>query len=244
MEMFSKKEVERKSPLGEQVQQMRKQRLTDNQIMQTLMREGHSSQEILDAFDLADQAAIISTHPEPITLVNPMEMRPQNIVQNQNAQRGPPPFNPQMAAQMQQPQNSFNQRPGMQMPQQPMMQQMQQQPERSKNEEEIEELIEAIIEEKWDALEKNVNKIVEWKDSVQDELIDIKEKFGIIQTNFDNLHKAIVGKIGDYDQNILNVGTQLKAMEQVFSKVLPAFTDNVNELTRITDKMKRKGPQE
>jgi hypothetical protein len=37
---------------------------------------------------------------------------------------------------------------------------------------------------------------------------------------------------------MLEVGAELQAMEKVFSKVLPQFVDNVNELSRITDKVK------
>ena len=37
---------------------------------------------------------------------------------------------------------------------------------------------------------------------------------------------------------MLEVGSELQAMEKVFSKVLPQFVENVNELSRITDKVK------
>ncbi len=46
---------------------------------------------------------------------------------------------------------------------------------------------------------------------------------------------------GEYDQNILNVGTEIKVMEKVFQKVLPTLTENVNELSRITKGMKKPG---
>jgi len=36
----------------------------------------------------------------------------------------------------------------------------------------------------------------------------------------ENLHKAIVAKIGEYDKNLLDVGTEIKAMEKVFQKVM------------------------
>jgi len=55
-----------------------------------------------------------------------------------------------------------------------------------------------------------------------------------MQQSFDKLHQAIIGKIAEYDKNILNVGTEIKAMEKVFQKVLPTFTENVNELSRVT----------
>ena len=105
--------------------------------------------------------------------------------------------------------------------------------------EDIEELIEAIIDEKWAEVEKDINRVIEWKDGVDEKIGSIQEDIKQLQTDFDDLHKAILGKIGDYDKNILNVGSQLKAMEEVFSKVLPTFTDNVSELSRIADKLKK-----
>ena len=41
-------------------------------------------------------------------------------------------------------------------------------------------------------------------------------------------------------KNILEVGTEIKAMEKVFQKVLPTFTSTVNELSRITGNLKKK----
>lgn len=34
--------------------------------------------------------------------------------------------------------------------------------------------------------------------------------------------------------------TEIKAMEKVFQKVLPTFTDNINELTKVTKELKKK----
>lgn len=103
---------------------------------------------------------------------------------------------------------------------------------------EVEELIEAVIEEKWKELKRSVDKVVVWKDRTDEKLARLEQQVEDIRKEFDKLHQAVVGKIGDYDKNILEVGTQLQAMEKVFSKVLPAFTENVQELTRITEKMK------
>lgn len=98
----------------------------------------------------------------------------------------------------------------------------------------IEEIAEAIIDEKWEELIKNLNKISEWRDKTDATIAKLEQQFKDLKDNFDNLHKAIIGKIGEYDQNIINVGTEIKAMEKVFQKILPVFTENVNELSRIT----------
>lgn len=106
--------------------------------------------------------------------------------------------------------------------------------------EEIEELVESIIDEKWEELAKDINKIVEWKNDVEMKINKLEQRFESLKEEFDKLHQAIIGKIGEYDKNILAVGAEIKAMEKVFSKVLPIFTENVNELSRITQAVKKK----
>jgi len=59
-----------------------------------------------------------------------------------------------------------------------------------------------------------------------------------MKEQFDKLHNAILGKIGDYDKHMMDVGAELQAMEKVFTKILPNFVDNVNELSRITENVK------
>lgn len=101
-----------------------------------------------------------------------------------------------------------------------------------------EELIEAIIDEKWNELVKDITKIIEWKNSTETRVSAMEQQMKDLEKSFDNLHHAVVGKIGEYDKNILDVGAEIKAMEKVFSKVLPVFTENVSALTRVTDDIK------
>ena len=110
--------------------------------------------------------------------------------------------------------------------------------------EEVEELVESVIEEKWDELAKDINKIVEWKNEVESKISKIEQRFETLSNEFDKLHQALIGKIGEYDKNILEVGAEIKAMEKVFSKVLPVFTENVNELNRITMTLRKKSAEE
>ena len=105
--------------------------------------------------------------------------------------------------------------------------------------EEVEELIESVIEEKWEELSKDITKIVEWKNEVEPKISKLEQRFESLKDDFDKLHQAIIGKIGEYDKNILEVGAEVKAMEKVFSKVLPLFTENVSELARITQGLKK-----
>lgn len=103
-----------------------------------------------------------------------------------------------------------------------------------------EELIEAIIDEKWNELVKDVNKILEWKNQTEARITKIEQGINDLRGEFDKLHQGILGKIGEYDKHIMDVGVEIQAMEKVFAKVLPVFTQNVSELTRITDDLKAK----
>ncbi len=104
----------------------------------------------------------------------------------------------------------------------------------------IEELAEAIIDEKWNEIVRSINKIIDWKERVEARVTKIEQQLEDISKGMDTLHKGVLGKITDYDQNLTNVGAEIKAMEKVFQKVLPSLTESVSELGRITDGMKKK----
>lgn len=104
---------------------------------------------------------------------------------------------------------------------------------------ETEELVEAIIDEKWNDLVKDINKIIDWKNSAEARLATLEARLTDLARQFDKVHQALVGKITEYDSHILEVGAELKAMEKVFSKVLPTFTENVKQLGDITEELKR-----
>lgn len=101
-----------------------------------------------------------------------------------------------------------------------------------------EEMIEAIIDEKWNDLMSDINKVIAWKESTESRISKMEQHIADLGSQFDKLHQAIIGKVGEYDQHILDVGAEVRAMEKVFSKVLPIFTDNVAELSRVADEFK------
>ena len=105
--------------------------------------------------------------------------------------------------------------------------------------ERIEELAEAIIDEKWNEIVRSINKIIDWKERMDSRISKMEQEFEDMKKNFDTLHGGVLGKVAQYDKNLSNVGTSIKAMEQVFQKVLPTMTENVNELSRISKNMRK-----
>jgi hypothetical protein len=197
----------------DQVAAMKQQGYSNNQIIQTLQRDGYTSTQIFDAISQAELS--MSQPGADFSGISP---------QTQQLGQQLPPMQPMQPVQQQM--SSMQQMPQMQsMP----MTSLQSSPE---------ELIEAIIDEKWNDLVKDINRVIEWKQKADAKLSAMDQQLNDMQLQFDKLHQAIIGKVGDYDKNILEVGTQLQAMEKVFGKVLPTFIDNVNELSVITQRIR------
>jgi len=104
----------------------------------------------------------------------------------------------------------------------------------------IEEIAEAIIDEKWTDLLENINRIIEWKDKTETRITQLETVMRTIKDDFDKMHMGILERVGDYDKHIGEVGTEVKALEKVFQKVLPGFIENISELSRITEELKSK----
>ena len=199
------------SPIND-ILQMRQQGLSNNQIIQNLQRQGYSNTQIFDAMNQADTKMAVEG-------VSPglQQMSSQGTEQQFFSQ---PPQEVMTTANTGQSQNQVQ--------------------EIFQNDQvKIEELVEAIIEEKWVELVKDVNRIIEWKNRIENKVSDMEIKLNNLKDSFSDLNKAILGKINEYDKHIMEVGSDVKAMEKVFSKVLPVFTENVNELSRITSKIKK-----
>jgi hypothetical protein len=104
----------------------------------------------------------------------------------------------------------------------------------------IEEVAEGIIDEKWEELMKNVDKIIAWKEEAEAKIAKFEQKISDLKERFEALHSGILSKVTEYDKGIKGVRTDIKAMEEVFKKTLPSFTANVGELGRLTKKLKSK----
>ena len=105
--------------------------------------------------------------------------------------------------------------------------------------EQVDELIEKTVQEKWHEFTGELKKMEEFKATVETRVAELETHLTSLDNKFDNLKNAVIAKIKDYDTSILNVGTEMKAMEQVFQKILPELQENVSELSRVTSRIKK-----
>ena len=208
----------------QQVLTLRQQGKTDNQVVQDLQKQGMSTQQIFDALSQAD----LSDAHEP-------EMQwPEH---DQLSEMAPPPQFAQQAPQQFAQQQPMQPQASQHAPQfsQFAPQQSQQQ---SHSDERIEEVAEAIINEKWDEMLKEVQKIITWKEHVESENITLREQLSALKDEFNQLRQGLFGKISEADDRMRDVSSSLSAVQKVFKDVIPEFTANVAELGRLTGRVK------
>jgi len=192
----------------EQVLMMKQQGYTNNQIVQMLQGQGYNTQQVYDAINKANLSTDFQSTEQP-------EMGMSDYGQSyeqQYQQQLPPAQNYQPPKEMQAPV--------------------------SIDEERIQEVAEAIIDEKWNEFAADIRRVIEWKEKSEDRIARIEQQLIDMRLSIDSLTKSIITKISSYDQNIVDVGTEIKAMEKVFQKVLPSLTESVNKLDRMAKNTK------
>jgi len=206
MALFGKK-TEKISIPTDQVIKLRQQGLSDDQIVQTLQKDGFKSHQIFEAMNQAEVKGIVA----PTTL--------EEVPGPENPMAPPLPPSPEISAPTAAPTAE------------------------RVSVERIEEIAEAIIDEKWNELVVNVNKIIDWKEETDRKIAAIETKIHDLSSRFEKVQASMLGKIEEYDKTMTEVGTDVKALTKVFQKVLPGFVENVGELSNIAEKLKGKAPK-
>jgi hypothetical protein len=106
------------------------------------------------------------------------------------------------------------------------------------NDDRIQEVAEQIINEKWEEVIKEVQKVVSWKQQVEGHIQTLQDNVQALKDEFNQLRQGVLGRINESDDVVRNVSSELKAVHKVFKDVIPTFTENVAELSRLTGRVK------
>ncbi len=119
-------------------------------------------------------------------------------------------------------------------------QQYQPLPQQQMNYEEMQAVVEQIIEEKWKEMIRNVGDINVFKARVADDLEAVKQEVLRTQKRLEDMQVAVLGRVKDYNESVLNISGDMKALEQVLSKIIEPLTQNVKDLSKITEELRKK----
>lgn len=103
----------------------------------------------------------------------------------------------------------------------------------------MEEIAESIVKEKWEDMISNVGDLKVWKEKVDTDILSIKQEILRTQQRFENVQKAVLGKIKEYDKSVGDVTSEMKALEKVLEKILSPLSRNIRELSKITQELKK-----
>lgn len=108
------------------------------------------------------------------------------------------------------------------------------------NIEQIEEIAESIVSEKWQEIGSTIGTLNIWKEKITAEIEATKQEILRLRNQYENLQAAMLGKVEEYQKNISEIGSEMKALTKVFEKIIQPLTTNIKELSKITEKLKRK----
>jgi hypothetical protein len=221
--------------LFEDVLKMSQMGISDADIVRRLTQSGYSPMQISEALNQAKVKQSVGN-------AGMAEMAPSIMEEQVPSPNVPAPSVPQPTMPMQMPQQR------MQMPQQPQEQYypyqyptyQQQEPQPKLDTESIEEIAEEIVDEKWQDIKGKIGDVIEWKNYADKRIVAIEDRLKRIESSFDRLQIALLGKVQEYGQNIRDLSAEMDSMQGAFSKVLSPLVDNVKELGKITENLKKK----
>ncbi len=191
------------------------------EITRSLESKGYSLQQISDAINQAEIKQGVKGMPDQ-QMEESMMDQDLDIPLPDQAESVPTP----VASQQQQEYSKY--------------QQPQYQVAPSVNYDQIQVLVEQVVEEKWKEMMRSVGDIPVFKARVSDDMEAVKQELLRTQKRLEDLQTAVLGKVKEYNEGVLSIGNDMKALEQVFSKIMEPFVTNVKELSKITEELKQK----
>lgn len=191
----------------DQVQNMRGQGFSDEEIRKNLMDQGYNNTQISEAFNQINmQEEIYQDEMQP-SMMDQQEQESKSVPEIQPAYESPPQY--------------------------------EYTPPYEKNTAEIEEIAESIIDEKWQKMIEEFGDLTAWKDKVNTNIVSIKQEILRMESRIENIQKAIMIKIKDYDRGVTDLTSEIKALEKVLQKIIQPLTTNIKELSKITEELKK-----
>lgn len=216
--------------LADEIKEMEKQGLGEDEIKRILFERGISPREIRQGLEQAGikpaggdeqmegmQPSIMAQQIEQTAIPESMEGEgtfpiPQEPVQNYEYQA--PGQNVQAEQYAGYPQYEY-QAPGL-------------------GTEAVSEIAEQIVLEKIEDIKKKISGVSEFKAIAEGKIKNFSDRLDKIEANINNLQFAVLKRVGDYIQGVEDVKRELQMNQEVFSRILEPLTENIKKLEEIS----------
>jgi len=204
-------------PLINQVKSLKEQGLTNEQIIQGLQEQGFSPLEINQAIEQVNIKTAVSQNNLDNNAVG-AEMQPSIAEYPAYPTESPLPMpEPQQQEEIQALEYAY---PTPQLQASPQAYQTYQEYQPYSSSESITEIAEQIAEEKFNLIKKEIGNISEFKTISNKKLENFDERLKRIEEIIDKLQATIIGKIGNFSQNVQDIKEEMGMMQESFSKAL------------------------
>jgi len=106
----------------------------------------------------------------------------------------------------------------------------------------IEELAEEIVNEKWQEVKSKIGDVIEWKSYAERRINSIDERIKRMESSMDRLQAALLSKVNEYGRGVKDLGAEMNSLEGALGKILSPLVDNIKELGKITEDLKKSEP--
>ncbi len=96
----------------------------------------------------------------------------------------------------------------------------------------MEENVSAVVEDRLRTTSRDLQELKLGKDKLTSRVDRLEQSVDDLKKQVMGLNRAMLGKVEEYEKSLLDVGTELKAMQKVFKDSLPELTNAISELTR------------
>jgi len=228
-------------PVLDQVKQMQKQGLNEEQITQKLKEQGTSPLEINQALEQAKIKAAVSEAPPQV----PAGMQA-------SGQQMPPaqPMTQEMAPEAEQMPQAPQAEPAEGTPEYipptpqaypPEYQEYQ--PYQAMEPGTMTEIAEQITEEKLSKIKSELGGLSQLKTTLNKKVEDIDQRLIKIENTIATLQQSILGKIGEYGQSMEDIKSEMGMMQESFSKALNPLIDKTRETRPETKSAAKRKPK-
>jgi hypothetical protein len=97
----------------------------------------------------------------------------------------------------------------------------------------ITDISEQIVNEKLEKLRKQILETVKIKTELLGKVEDIDNRLNRIEQTINTLQVAILGKIGEYGENMADLKSEMELTQDSFSKILDPLSENIEKLRKI-----------
>lgn len=227
----------------EQINQMKEQGFSDEQIIKNLQDQGISPRQINEALDQSQVKAAVFPANSGMESMQPSVMQPP-------PDQGPLPYSipeqiqstMQRGAQTQEIQTM--QEPAQtseygyeQYPQYAGYPQYQQYPQYeypSTDTETMTDIAQQAIDEKLEKVNKQIQNLEKIKTEIKGRILDIDARLTRIEKTIDLLQTSILGKIGEYWKNVSDLKDEMQATQDSFSKILNPLSEQMEKIRQIS----------